>query len=299
MTGPRTSTDCLRLMSWNVQEYTHRKAHHEAVAEVIRASEPDVLAVQELVGPAPLAVESLTALTQATGMACEIAEDVPALAVSPADFHTGLMWRPERVRPAVCGGWRGYGAPYLARALAVALFEIDGCEQPLRVGSYHATPFSPADRKAEAYRVLAAIYRADHHPGAVLGDMNGIGSNETYDHDPYAHWPWFPDRVHQLRPDVPAGHVVADRSADQVLTRPDLGRLTDAAIHLDAPWQATTGHAPADEHPDRRIDRALVTPGTVRALRSYAVGQEPVSDHRRILIDLDPAKLAPHHADPN
>lgn len=280
-------------MSWNLENFTHRKPHFGAVVEAIRAHEPDVVAVQELIGPVGLAVESLQALAHDTGLTCEVSDDMPALAESPVEFHTGLLWRSDRVRPSsAAGAWRGFGAPELTRAMAMLLFNVDGASTPFRIASYHATPFAPDARVQEAYRVLAAIYRGDDHPGMVLGDFNGISSSETYDVDPYPATDWFPERVHQLRTDVPAGKIVADRRADHVLTSPDLGQLTDAAIHLDAPWKPTTGHGPVDRHPYRRIDRGLVTPHVRPALLAYAVGEPAISDHRPILIDIDSSHLA-------
>jgi endonuclease/exonuclease/phosphatase family metal-dependent hydrolase len=299
-----SETMSLRIMSWNLENYTGRRAaHHDQIVDVIRATAPDILCVQELVGEPDNAAENLAALGDATGLDYAIGDrkygaagwpPVETLATSANDFHVGVLWNPARVRPANRpGAWREFGGDdLLTRALGTLLFDLPDDHRTLRVASYHATPHSPALREAEAYRVLGALNRGDGVPALLGGDFNGIGSNDVYDKDPYDDCPWFPDRVHQI--DVwPPGSVIANRAAGRVFTHPEFGRLVDAAPYLKAEWAPTTGHAPTDQHPYRRIDRILVTPGAEAALvpGSYTVGDSDVSDHRPILVELDPAAL--------
>ena len=74
------------------------------------------------------------------------------------------------------------------------MFELGGSR--LRVGSVQLSPFDAGWAARDTSQLLHVFNRGV--PGLLGGDFNGVGSNETYDHDPYREVPWHSDHVFQL-----------------------------------------------------------------------------------------------------
>ncbi|MFF2374788.1 hypothetical protein ACFVUW_10430 [Streptomyces xiamenensis] len=293
-----------------------RDDRYERIVHVISDMDPDVIAVQEILGSTPyLAGDGLLQLAADTGLTCNtiqrpVYEDAarPALAsavnheryderdVNRRRYHTGLMWRPG-IAP-VPGGWRHYsdGRDFW-HSLATLILDCGGPK--IKVASFQGDPFRPDHRFNEARRVVSA-FRDRSIPGVIGMDANGASSDrradgEFYDADYCVDATNFEDLVYQAEwnddPDAPS---VVDRRAAEVMRR---GRLHDVAPALAAPWEATTGHwtgengGTADPWGPRRIDHIRLTPHLLPGVRGYTAWRTPdslrASDHLPVVVDFD------------
>ncbi|OLE21295.1 MAG: hypothetical protein AUG49_22410 [Catenulispora sp. 13_1_20CM_3_70_7] len=149
----------------------------------------------------------------------------------------------------------------------------------------------PETRFSEAARIASLT---GGKTAVVCGDFNGPSSERRpdgtfYDPDPLVERPWHEAVVYQAAwDDDPEAAPRVDRRAAERLRR---AGLADVAVALDAPWQATTGHWPADPHGPRRIDRILVSARMLPALRSYHVvdGRQcrELADHLPAVAEFD------------
>ena len=310
----------IRIMTWNLLDLfldSARETRVEAIAEVLKYADPDMVCVQEIRGHHP--EDSLARLANAAGLDCAaVPGSTPwnedgdvwpakrAIAVGDADFHVGIMWRHGIV--PVPGTWRQVGRATGGLWHAAASIGLDvGAAVPLWLVNCHLDPFRPEMRFSEAARIVSLT---GGKTAVVCGDFNGISSERRadgtfYDPDPLVERSWHEAALFQAAwDDDPDAPLRTDRRAAERLRR---AGLADVACALDAPWQATTGHWPADPHGPRRIDRILATAGAVPALRSYQVldnqrwrglsdfseqGRqqiriEELSDHLPVVVELD------------
>ncbi|MEU3572975.1 endonuclease/exonuclease/phosphatase family protein [Kitasatospora sp. NPDC036755] len=296
----------LRFATYNLFNLGSVKSRQEQdrydlLVQVIRDLDPDVLAVQEIIGRTPEAAATvLRRLADDTSLDCRVVrprdDSAPtlALASSTHDFHTAVLWRPgtEPVR----GGWRGYdGGVDFWHSMATVVLDVGGPE-PVKFASYHGDPFRGDFRFNEARRVHSAFRSGVL--GAIGSDSNSISADRRpggayYDHDPYTEQDheWLEYQV--LWREDPEDPPVADRRAGEVLHR---GGLLDAAAVLDAPWQPSAGHwSDEDGDPDiwgeRRIDHARVTRRLAPALRTHRIVRTEqslaASDHCPVVAELD------------
>lgn len=302
------------LLNMYASDSREQTARYERVHTVIQSLDVDVLAVQELIADgddkAVLAGRRLSQLAEATGLRCEHTPGKPAVAVGNHRFHAALLWR-DGITPA--GGWGSYAGVNVWHSLALLHLDV-GATRPIKVGSFHATPFGKNRRADEAERVLAAMTRpAGGPPGIIGGDWNAISADRVfepgwvdedggqldrwrhYDDDPYATSDWHPDFVYQCEivdDEYDGMSWAADRRPGAILAH---GGLRDVAAELRAPWQTTVGYWEDDPYGQRRIDIIRTTAEVVPALRGYEVADTPMariaSDHLPVTCVLDPAAI--------
>jgi endonuclease/exonuclease/phosphatase family metal-dependent hydrolase len=257
-----------------------------------------VLAVQELKSQGvQFAADRMREFADAVRMECSVPSAEPdgsscvAVAAASTRFNVGLLWRPG-IKP-VPGSVRTYADPGdLWHGLVMLGLDIGG-PAPVRFVSYHADPFRPDRRFADAIRV-AAIIRG-RLPTVVCADWNNISadrrrSGEFYDEDPFPTMPFFPALLQQVRwCDDPDAAPRADRRSTEVVRR---AGLYDVAAALDSPWQATTGHWPGARYGPRRIDAVRVNGAMLPALRRHQVVDTELtrlaSDHLPVVVTIDP-----------
>ncbi|WP_326835160.1 hypothetical protein VSH64_09580 [Amycolatopsis rhabdoformis] len=233
---------------------------------LVRGLDADVLAVQEIVAREPgprdpdkrdLATTRLRRLAKAVDRQWKHRGE-PMLALGGGIHHAALLWREgitpvpgtlDRYERADAGLWH---------SLITCVFDLGGPR--LRIGSVQLSPFDQAWGWSDAAQILRAMH-GDSVPGFVGGDFNGLGtttvvqpdgSEAFYDHDPYRNQPWHPEFAYQFDE-----HGNLDRRVAFRLER--LGGMRDCARIAGAPWTATTGFHPADNHPPRRLDRWYAT----------------------------------------
>lgn len=285
------------------------------VHELIRRHRPTVLAVQELIArrddgfgrsmpDAELAAQRLGELAEAVGMRHRInsayGKPIAAVAVAETGYHTALLWQ-EGVEP-VTGTWRSQGRPSgLWHALAALVLDFGG--PTLGFMSFHWSPFSSVLRAQEAAILVSAMVAMG--PCLAAGDANQQGSDVLVDGEGQRHY--YDDSLADpplaayqavVAGDPLAGtdRLVIDRAPAQVVR--DAGGMTDAAVHLKAPWQATIGHWPQKRKSvPQRIDHVLASPGAVPTLRFYRVDNSELarsaSDHLPVLVGFDPTARQP------
>lgn len=317
MTIPRTTPEAVLFTSYNAFDLfldgsAAGRERYRLVVETIRAIGPDVLAIQEVRAPdEDTAGRRLRQLAGDAGLRCLVpgpdgTAARPALAPGSHGYHVGLLWR-EGIEPVP-------GTLYvrnrdLWHAMASVHLNVGG--QRVRHAVYHAPPFGRRMRVDESELLLAAINRAGGGWPTLIGaDWNAESADRVpagqdgelclYEPgDPYAKVAWFPDMAYQCELEYdergrPRHRV--DRSAGEVLWA---GGLYDAAAVLRAPWQATTGHHPADPYGQRgvrrRIDMIRVTAQAVGALRAHRVEDSPkarqASDHLPVSVEYLPAAI--------
>jgi aspartate-semialdehyde dehydrogenase len=276
-------------------------AHYQQVVAVISELNPDVLAVQEVLGRPEEAVALLRKLASDTGLRCAVDGDT-ALAYGGHGCHAGLLWR--QGIDAVPGSLRRWGGPDFWHGLVLLTLDVGGTL--VRHGAFHATPFGRALRADQNERLCGLVRTSGAEPALVGADWNTVcadrdAAGTLYEpDDPYAASEWFEDLVHQCvwSYDGPDGRVhAADRVPGDVLWS---GGLLDAAAQLDASWQPTTGHHPDDVFArhgiSRRIDAIRVTDGVVGALRTHHTLDTPAaraaSDHLPAAVDYAPADIS-------
>lgn len=297
----------IKIVTWNVRDLFlagARETRVDAIGEVVKEIGADILCVQEIRGGDPGG--SLARLGEAAGLDWrakpgwidyedgDAESPTPAVGIGDADFHVGLLWRPE-INP-VPGSWRQIGRAQggLWHAAASIALQVGG-PVPLSVVCCHLDPFRPEFRFSEAARIASL---AAGKTAVACGDFNGPSADRRadgsfYDPDPIEQHGWHEAATYQVAwDDDPNAAPRVDRRAAERLRR---SGLVDAAVALDAPWMPSCGHAPDDPHGPRRIDRILATAGTRPALRSYEVVDTAItralSDHLPVVVGLDPALL--------
>jgi endonuclease/exonuclease/phosphatase family metal-dependent hydrolase len=275
---PPTDT-YLRIVSWNLWDYgTSPQRQHDQL-RFLREVAPHVLLVQEIRTSRPDdtdLVAVFATLTDALNMCGK------PVAAPRSRCHLGILWHPG------IGLLDWFAKPYsLWHGLGIAVLDI-GSPWPLHVAATHLSPWDPEQRLADVRTVAALLekYRA-----LVGADWNCLGDDPWYDPEP--DWSALPieRQLHHVRwSDDPNQPPKGDRRPTQYLTR---AGLTDAAPHLDIPWQATAGHIGIDI--PRRIDAFRVSPTALPALVGYEVLDSPttrrLSAHLPIQLTIDPAVL--------
>lgn len=267
----------------------------EIVRVIKNEIKPHILAVQELISSStyePMDDETkrvragaaLRELADALDMTC-VADRKPVVAVSRTRHHTGLLWHKGiSVTP---GGFNPYDSTTsgMSHGMATAVFDLGG--PLLRAGSAHLSPTDPglSGGWLDAGQVHKAFHREDGIAGLVGGDWQGIGSDVTFDPNPYIGVKWNPAIAYHYDNN---GRV--DRDAAYRLERNF--HFKDCAVFAGARWNQTTGHHETDRQPPRRIDRIYATydfpkaaATDFRAVEPEAVGQ--ASDHCPVLVEID------------
>jgi len=264
------------------------------IEELIRSIDADVVAVQEIIADGadtaakhPIAVAGLRRLATAVDRRCDV-DGQPAVAVGGIIHHTGLLWR-DGIEP-VPGSLHTLtreGAGMWHCAVSVIL-DLGGAR--LRVGSVQLSPFDMGWAARDISQLLR-VFNTGRVPGLLGGDFNCIAADAAYDPDPYAGQPWHPDHVYQL---TDTGEV--DRRPAHRLEAERLGRMRDCARLTGAPWTATTGHHPGDNHPPRRIDRWYAThdvsdAAIIELTVADAVTVGNTTDHLPVMVHADESTL--------
>lgn len=232
----------------------------------------------------------------------DASDGIVALAAAETGYAVGLLWRPERpgrvpIRP-IRSMWSPQGRTSAGfwHALAIVGFDIGG--RTLRVASYHADPFNPEQRVAEAHQVRRFLCRAGV-PSVVGADWNAIFANPDTDPDPYTEWT--DEFVHQVRLEIDeAGRPAwtADRRPAVLL---EAGGLPDPAPQVTSTPAPTTGHWPNEPFPPRRVDGFRVTrnlrPAVVSCSVHTAASAKQASDHLPVIMTLDLARLSDNAVD--
>ncbi|MGW4378959.1 hypothetical protein [Kitasatospora sp. NPDC004531] len=162
---------------------------------------------------------------------------------------TAMLWNPATVSP-VPRIFRPLGAREFHHGVTTFAFDVGAAEQ-LPVASYHGSPFRP-DRRANGAIRLKGLQRRSGgaRPAAILGYFNPLSAAQvlgpdgrmgSHDAEPYtdqAH----DDLEYQCVAETVGTGNVADRRQSPVLLRD--GFAVDAAAHLGAPWQPSSGHWP-------------------------------------------------------
>jgi endonuclease/exonuclease/phosphatase family metal-dependent hydrolase len=312
----RSSASSVLFSTYNLFDLSSSEgSHYEAVTEVIRSLDTDVLAVQEILAPDPdSAVARLRRLAADSGMHCDVrygGTPTAALAFGGHGYHVGLLWR-DGIEP-VPDSLRCLGGRDFWHGLAQVTLDVGGTL--VRHASFHATPFGRDLRVAQNERLIAAITRPPGRPPALIGaDWNTECADRVLaggqwrlfePDDPYADAPWFADLVYQCEWDYDAAgerRHRADRRPGDVLWS---GGLHDAAAVLAAPWRPTTGHHPGDVYGAhgvrRRVDAVRVTAGLVPAMLGYDVCESEhataTSDHLPVTVEYAVSRVIADLAD--
>jgi exodeoxyribonuclease-3 len=250
----------MRLMTWNIKTggYDRGGADRlDAIIDVIRAENPDLLALQEL---RDVHRGRGQRLTDALGM-------TPVIARSYLGQPVAVFSRlPVRRR------WTARFALHHAAAAAT----VDG---PFTLVSAHLNPFSPGRRVREARWLM---YRLRRLPGPLVlaGDLNAL--DPWTDHTArLAALPGLYRRRHVHRDGTPHTDTIA-ALAGAGLT--DLWRQAGTGDGRTAPTSEGGGR----EFSDMRLDYLLATAGvTARAVRVVRGGAtETASDHYPVVADL-------------
>jgi exodeoxyribonuclease III len=138
----------VRVMTWNI--LVGGQSRLDAIADVIRREQPDVLALQELKGwPARRAHDFAARLGMHAHLAPSVfGQPVAVLARAPLTRTRSITWR-------------------LHHAAAVATVG------DLTVVSTHLNPFSPERRRREATWLAACFFRT-RHKVLIAGDLNSL-----------------------------------------------------------------------------------------------------------------------------
>jgi len=307
----RTSPSSVLFSTYNLLNLAESSGpHYEAVIEVIRSLDTDVLAVQEVLAPDPPdAAALLRQLAADAGLRCEVPGAGAAVAFGGHGYHVGLMWR-DGIEPVPDSLHRFGGADFW-HGLAMVTLDVGGVL--VRHASFHASPFCRLLRADQNERLVAAVTRTrgSSCPALIGADWNAEsadrilgtdGALRLYEGvDPYAEVPWFADLVYQCEWDYDQAGVRrqwADRRAGDILWA---GGLHDAAAVLGAPWQASTGHHPDDVYAQhgvrRRVDAIRVTPELIPAMRGHEITTseqaKTASDHLPVTVEYLPTTLHP------
>ncbi len=149
-------------MTWNIKTGGVDRGQRfrlPAIAEVIAAEKPDILALQELRDFSRHDGRRMNELAGAVGMTAHLARSMIGMPVAV------LVRDPLRMTHTASVTWR------LHHAAAIAVIATGS--GPLTVVSAHLNPFSPYRRMREA-RWLAAHYVRPDSRTVVAGDLNGL-----------------------------------------------------------------------------------------------------------------------------
>lgn len=270
----------ISVVSYNLRDYGQSTvATRSQQHELLRAQRPDVLCLQEIWDDsADLSAlhRHVAALAEALGMQ---AWAVPA---RRSHCHLAILWRADLTALST-----RHHALTLWHALGVIQLNV-GADVPLRVAVTHLAPWDPEQRLADT-RTITGLLDDPGQATVIAADWNCLGADHTYDPEP--DWSRLPTRKmwrHIRWSDNPDTPPRTDRRPTELLRRCG---LHDAAVHLQAPWQATAGHTGTDL--PRRIDAFWTT--RPQALRGYHVIDTPtareLSDHLPIRIELVPEAL--------
>jgi aspartate-semialdehyde dehydrogenase len=276
-------------------------AHYGQIVAVVRELNPDVLAVQEVLGGPEDAAGLLRRLAADTGLHCVVGGDT-ALACGGHGCHLGLLWGSGI--DAVPGSLRRWGGLDFWHGLVMLTLDVGGTL--VRHGSFHATPFGRVLRADQNDRLCGLVRTSGLEPALIGADWNTVCADRTdggelYESDdPYADSDWFEDLVHQCvwSYDGNGRRVhAADRAPGDVLWS---GGLHDAAALLRADPAPTAGHHPQDvfgQHGiKRRIDAVRVTASVAAALGAHGVLATPAaliaSDHLPVAVDYAPGSIS-------
>jgi endonuclease/exonuclease/phosphatase family metal-dependent hydrolase len=309
----RTSPSSVLFSTYNLLRLSaddpgNDRQHYQAIADVIRSLDTDVLAVQEIVAPDEQAAAScLRRLAADVGMRCEVpgpAGRDAALAFGGHGFHVGLMWR-DGIEP-LPGSLRRRGGADFWHGLAVVTLDVGGTL--IRHAAFHATPFGRALRADQNERLVAALTLPRDGPVLVGADWNtecadrieSGGAWPLYEPaDPYAGVGWFAELIYQCQ----WAYDEQGRRRHRADLRPGdvlwAGGLHDVAALLRAEWRATAGHHPGDVYGAhgvrRRIDAVRVTGELATAVRAHHVtdsaAAREASDHLPVTVEYLPAAV--------
>lgn len=244
--------------------------------QLLRALEPDVLALQEMNGCRALGGRRFRRWVIGTGMAQGFLAHAN-LTTSGHAFDSAILVS-DRVRVLA----EGANTAKYHHVLGWLECEIDGLPAPLEFKNIHLDPFDPRNRTAETspFEVLGAPGRA----AVVIGDANAVGLGF-----PEPDWSRLPPHLRNGHLGLPGTRWegIADRSAVEQLA---LAGLVDLAQFYDD-QRPTGGFGPQDV--ERRQDLAILSPDLVPLARNYQVHREFVDlglgDHAMISFELDPA----------
>lgn len=257
----------MRLMTWNIR--TGGGDRLDAIAQVIVAEAPDVLALQELRGFAADGGRRLRELAGAVGM-------TPWLAPSWRGQPVAALVRPPgyAVTHAAARPWRLHHA---AATMVVPTEHGD-----LTVVSTHLQPFSAHRRMREA-RWLAGRFPASRGLVVLMGDLNGL--DPWTDHTEALRRLPEPYRRRHLdnRGTVDTRTVATFASAGFV----DLWRVAGSGVGLTAPTRYGGGR----EFSGMRLDYVLGSPSVAALTRGCRVvtggHSDHASDHYPVVAELD------------
>jgi endonuclease/exonuclease/phosphatase family metal-dependent hydrolase len=264
------------FLGYNLKDYGKsamgvRRQQHE----LLRFERPDVVCLQEIWDDG----DDLSALDRHVATIAE-ALGMRAMAVPArrSHCHMAILWRDEFAALST----RSHGLT-LWHGLGVVQLDV-GCAVPLRVAVTHLAPWDPDQRLADA-RTIAGLLDDPAQATVIAADWNCFGADAGYDPEP--DWSSLPPRKawrHVRWSDDLDTPPRVDRRPTELLRRCG---LSDAAVSLRAPWQATGGHMCDDL--SRRLDAFWTT--RPQALRGYRVIDTPtarrLSDHLPIKLTID------------
>lgn len=233
----------------------------EALA-LLRAAEPDVLALNECGLLAADGGVRLRQLEAALGMKARLAEAASGFHVALA-LRAGTFEQLERLQAG------------FAHAALVATVRV--CSRELRVIVAHLDPFSPSQRLREVEALALHVRDAT----LLLGDLNAISPRDVAASDP-AGW------VERYRKRHLNAHGEIDTRALEHLERSGLVDVHAALHAVTQPTRPTSRYA-RSERPIQRLDYIFATPQLARAATACAPYQHALaattSDHEPLYAD--------------
>ncbi|MFD6094688.1 endonuclease/exonuclease/phosphatase family protein [Nocardiopsis flavescens] len=279
----------ITVMSMNISHGALRTAaggaddRWDPMASLVRDLAPDVLALQETSGWGDHNRQQSTRAEESTGLRV----------IWPAPGHdTLIMYNPDTVgatqwedRYTLTRGEPGFSG--------IGVFTVPGLVSPLSIASVHLAPDSADLARIQASRLAWRCRRylgpcGEGENGVIIGDLNQ------------------PPGEHPLDPQVPtpdtlpaanltgrwrgsSRNMSPDRSVAELLER---SRWTDAA-HVIADRDGRTDVLAATGRGGWRVDQAWVTEGLVPAIVDLQPLNVPGSDHKGLLLVMDPGLIDP------
>lgn len=252
----------MRVMSYNIKDGGADRdgsSRLDLIAEVIRALDPDVVALQEANEFETRGERRRFELERATGMRS-------LLGLSPSGYHGALLVRQPDYRVL---SWHT-ASPSTNRVLTEARV-LTPSGTRLRVAGVHLDPFS-----AEA-RLLGVLHAVSAPPGILMGDFNASRADD----------PGVPEALERL----PAFYRVRVAGLDgRVDDRPL--QAAEAAGYVDLFASAHPGrHVASFPSVGVRFDYLFATPDLAERLVRCEVYDAPpadrASDHLPIYADID------------
>ncbi len=269
----------MKLLSYNVKDggLDERGDRLDALIEVVRAADPDILCVMEAAGWHPVGRPGqsgarLARFEAGVGMRGWILETGSASSI-------GTFLRPG-VFPADVSAARG---TFFHGALVLTLAAEQS--RPLVVVATHLHPFSATMRAAEAEALSWLAARASRSgPVVLVGDLNSVSAE---------------DAARGLQPTQPAegwNVRLLDSRGDLDFTpvaRLKRAVLVDCYRKMNRSVYGPTDPTPAFDHGEAglRIDFVLASPDLASRLESCRVVTEPpaesASDHYPLLTEFE------------